>query len=456
MDDVIPAAVETDPAPQPPCAGAQGGRFEFDVFFSYTHIDNVPLIPGEEGWISNLHHALEVRLRQLIGGEVRIWRDPKMQGNDYIGDTLVDKVSRSAVMISVVSPRYIRSDWCRVEVETFARGCMHNGSGQPRNQSRIFKVVKTPVPLEQQPAELQELLGYEFFELDAATQRPREFRQDTGTNKDQRYWDKLEDLAYEVSELVIAMRSGEPAGGAAEDKPAVYLAASSSDLSDEYDLMQRELRQRGFSVLPDRPLPTVAAELEEAITGYLERSRLAVYLVGRRYGLVPEGTEHSLLELQHQLAAGDGKPGIPLVTWMPPGLEPEDRRQREFIRRLEIDDAAREGTDLLCTDLGELTQVVLNLLQPTVPDSAETEKNIAPRDVYLICAPEDFDAAAPLEDALFDAGCELLTPLIDAAGREDPEEHRSNLKDCEAATVFYANASEQWFRERLRELEQTS
>lgn len=409
-------------------------------------------MPGEEGWIGNLHHALAARLPQLIGDEVRIWRDPKLDGNDYIGDTLVDRLASTAVMIAVFSPRYVCSESCRLEIEAFKRCCAEDPSAQRRNKSRVFKVIKTPVPLEQQPPELQDLLGYEFFVLDADSQRPRELRQDVGSNKDLRYWDRLEDLAYEVAELVSELRSTNTTPAVAIDKDPVYLAATSSDLAREYDLVRRELQQRGHQVFPDRPLPTIASEVEKVVSDYLARSRLVVHLIGNRYGLIPEGTEHSLIELQNDLAAVHARTtGYQRVIWLSPDLKPEDARQRAFVHRLETDRSAQANADLLRTELGELKRVVLKYVEPAV---ATEISGAVPREVYLLYAPGDFDAAAPLEDALFDAGCELLTPLIDLEGREDLAEHQANLSDCEAILVFQADSPEQWLRERLRELDQ--
>ena len=63
--------------------------FEMDVFISYAHIDNLPLREGESGWIASFHKALEVRLAQLLGEKPRIWRDQKLQGNDFFGDEIV-------------------------------------------------------------------------------------------------------------------------------------------------------------------------------------------------------------------------------------------------------------------------------------------------------------------------------------------------------------------------------
>jgi hypothetical protein len=84
--------------------------FEDDVFISYAHVDNETLAAGQDGWVSLLHDRLRKRLRQLLGEEVKIWRDPKLQGNDEFADTLVIRVSKAGVLLSVLSPRYIKSD----------------------------------------------------------------------------------------------------------------------------------------------------------------------------------------------------------------------------------------------------------------------------------------------------------------------------------------------------------
>lgn len=41
------------------------------------------LIDLVRGWVLNLHRALEICVAQFLGKEPRIWRDPKLQENDY-------------------------------------------------------------------------------------------------------------------------------------------------------------------------------------------------------------------------------------------------------------------------------------------------------------------------------------------------------------------------------------
>ena len=64
-------------------------------------------------------------------------------------------------------------------------------------------------------------------------------------------------------------------------------------------LSRRDLLRSGCQVLPDRPLPLVAADLEDQVREYLGSAQLSVHLVGRSYGIVPEGARESVVQLQH-------------------------------------------------------------------------------------------------------------------------------------------------------------
>jgi len=52
--------------------------FDDDVFISYAHLDNVAMVEGEPGWITLLDRALRIRLPQLLGEELSVWRDQKL------------------------------------------------------------------------------------------------------------------------------------------------------------------------------------------------------------------------------------------------------------------------------------------------------------------------------------------------------------------------------------------
>jgi hypothetical protein len=171
---------------------------DHDVFISYAHIDNQPLIEGQAGWIATLHHALERRLEQLLGETIKIWRDPKLRGNDYFDGEIVSNVIKASVLVAVLSPRYVRSEWCSKELKKFVEEAARRGGMHIEKKSHIFKVIKTPIPLEEHPTEVQGLLGYEFFQRDPETQRLIEFNQVLGQDAPHKFLAKLEDLAFDI------------------------------------------------------------------------------------------------------------------------------------------------------------------------------------------------------------------------------------------------------------------
>ena len=88
-----------------------------DLFISYTHIDNQPLPQQEEGWLDVFHEYLKVILDTRIGRKTEIWRDDKLRKNDKFGAEIIDQFSKTALFLSVVSPRYFNSEWCFKEVD---------------------------------------------------------------------------------------------------------------------------------------------------------------------------------------------------------------------------------------------------------------------------------------------------------------------------------------------------
>src|SRR5262249_44753328 len=125
------------------CGSAKIGmhmNFDGDAFISYAHLDNIELIEGRKGWVANLHRALEVRVGQLLGKEPHIWRDPKLQGNDFFTETLIERLQRVASLITVVSPRYVKSEWTRRELAEFWKAAEQQGGIRIREKEPTFKL----------------------------------------------------------------------------------------------------------------------------------------------------------------------------------------------------------------------------------------------------------------------------------------------------------------------------
>src|ERR1051325_2917288 len=366
--------------------------FDEDIFISYAHIDNEPLAEGLEGWVETLHERLQIRLNQLTGETVSIWRDRKLQGNDIFSETLITKLAKVAILVAILSPRYIRSEWCLRELNEFCRCATLSGGLTVGDKSRIFKVVKTYIPLAEHPLQLQKLLGYEFYEYDPVRDRAKEFIPDVTNTRDIRYWERLDDLAYDIKQLIETMKEAGPvaesvaASAASATGKVIYLAETTSDLSNERALIKRELQQHGHTVLPDKELPLLAPTLKEAVREYLGRSELSIHLLGASYGVIPEDADKSLAHIQSELAE-ERDTSLRRIVWMPNGLEVRHEAQKKFISHFQFGLNGHKGTEVLQTSLEDLKQLIEERLRPQQPTTGgqAAGESAGPASVYLIC-----------------------------------------------------------------------
>lgn len=434
--------------------------FESDLFISYARLDDQALLEGQPGWVSNLHRILEVRIGQYLGEKPRIWRDPKLHGNDDLADTiLVEQIPRVAALLTVLSPRYLQSQWCTWELEEFCRASARSGGIRVGTKGRIFKIVKTPVPLERHPEPLQPFLGYEFYVSDPQTGRPRELSHVFGPETERQFLTLVDDLAWDISQLLQLLREN---GGTAQTpasppKGTVYLAETSFDLREEREAVRRDLLRNGYEVLPDRPLPLVAAELAAFVREQLARCSLSIHLVGNGYGLVPDGALRSIVALQHEAAAE--RSGLPRLIWLPPGLAPEDERQRSFVEHLRTAPAVHAESEILEISLEDLKSRIHGRLAPPEPQKEKSSVPAVQGDVvriYLICDQADREAARPLDDFLFDRGFEVLPTLFDEDEAQARRDHEESLCTCDAVLLFQGEASEMWLQRKLRELQKSA
>ena len=427
-------------------------QFEGDAFISYAHLDNLSRSEGRKGWVANLQRALQVRVAQLIGEESEIWWDPALRGHEVFSETLREKLERVCALVTIVSPRYIRSEWTQQELVWFCEAAERQGGVNVRDKSRLFKVLKTPVTLEEQPAVLQPLLGYEFYREDSTSGRFRELDEIFGPEIERDYWIKVDDLAYDIYALLKLLR--EPAASQRAEEAPVFLAETTSDLRAERDVVRRALQQQGYSVLPARAVPLSEDEAADAIREDLARCPLSVHMFGRNYGLVPEGGDTSLLELQHELAIERARQGaFSRLVWIPRGIAFEDERQQRVIERLRMDQRGRESADLLETSLEDLQTTIVRWLErrpkpATLPPSG-------PAQLYLVYDQRDAAAIAPWADFLFEH-FEVVHPSFEGDEADVRQFHEENLQNCDGVLIFYGAANGMWLRRKLAEVQKSA
>jgi hypothetical protein len=435
-----------------------------DLFISYAHIDNQPF-GDTQGWVDQLLDRLRVRLAMVLGSEPVIWWDQRLQGDQYFAGEIGDRLSETLLLAPVVTPRYVKSEWCRGELNEFCQRAQLNP--QMGNHSLIFKIVKTPVSDEQMPNELRPLLGYVFYDFDEKN-RPREFRSEIAPNKDQRYWDKLEDLVWDIRNAIEQLRpqpnavlDGSPASFAAMPlEKKVYLAETIPELNVERDRIKRELQQHGYYVLPDGPLPSNRRDLEDAVREYLARCVLSIHILGASFEEpVATGDSHGnsalpVVPLQVKLAGERVNSGerFSCLLWLPPDLQIEDPRQQHFID--ELQDEIGAGTELLQTSLEDLKlRINEKLTQESQVFRKAPEASAQRSSVYLIYDNRDANDTKPIEDFIYNQGFEVIPPIFEGDGAEVAQYHRESLLNCDGALIYYGSANQMWLRSKIWDLQ---
>lgn len=426
--------------------------FDADVFISYTHVDNLPFGPKNDHWVTLLDQHLSYRLKQLVGKHASVWRDPKIQGNDVFSETVSELLKRVRALVAVASPGYLQSDWCRRELAEFVRSAVSGIGVQTGTKSRIFKVVKTPVPLDDLPPTLEAVLGYEFYEETEGDHFSEYLLSDE--SKHYKFYTKADLLAQDIAKLLAAL--DEDTTVLAPTAPlngqrTVYLALATSDVTESRDGLKRELERRGHRVVPDRILPAVAEDLVAAINDELSEADLAVHLLGARYGIRPEGEERSIPSLQLDLAGEfASRRDLDQLIWTPEHPGSVEAAQAALIDRIATANG-ETAAELFRGPLETFKAYVLERLAESPTPAAPSTPTDAKR-VYLVYVPEDREPAAWLQKQLEELGYAVMLPLSEGSEAEVREVHEQSMVHSHAVLIYHGRSTEYWVRMKLFDL----
>lgn len=432
-------------------------EFETHLFISYAHIDNQPLTADQQGWVSRFHTSLDAMLSMRLGRAARIWRDRKLSGNDVFSEEIASQFPKTALLVSILSPRYVASDWCARELRKFCEAARESGGVVVENKSRVIKVIKTPVASEAAlPAILKDVLGYPFYIFDEQ-ETPLELDPAYGPDMAQRYHLKVAKLAWDIAQQMKTLDAGRSdtqiQAVQVSLKPTVYLAECSWDQRHVREAIEAELRLQGYPVLPDRQLARDEASYVAEARRLLEQSKLSIHLVGASYGAVPDGpTQKSVVVLQNDLAVARSKAaGLRRIIWLPEQAESRHPEQQAFVEALHTSVEAQCGADLLIGDVETLKGAVhsaleaLNTPAPVAPAAATSSSGQAAL-IYLLCDQRDREATRPLRRFLKGQGFEVHIPVFEGDAATVRRSNQELLTQCDAVIVFYGAGDESWKR----------
>ncbi len=449
--------------------------FEKHLFISYAHLDNQPLTEQQQGWVTKLHASLSAMLSMRLGRKAEIWRDVKLAGNDIFADEIVDQFPKTALLVSVVTPRYVESEWCTREAREFAKKAEANGGLLVDNKARILKVIKMPADREDPlPDVMRMSLGYPFYVLDEQ-QTPLELDSVYGPEYAEKYNLKVAKLAFDIAQLIKQIEKQQVTANPADvtcraSKLTVYLAECSYDRREAREALQAELQLHGYGVLPETKLPIEEDAYVSEVGKLLERCRLSIHLVGAKYGVVPDGpSDKSVVVLQNELAIARCRQApLARIIWLPEGTTSPLPQQQQFIDGLSKDAGQQLGADLITGDIESLKSVMHSVLKKIEAAAAAERAPAAKvaaaaasaggsaagqpaaeagrRLVYIVCDERDRKATIPLRKLLKQSDIDSQIPVFEGDAAGVRQAHQEMLGQCDGLMVFYGAGDDGWKR----------
>lgn len=235
------------------------------------------------------------------------------------------------------------------------------------NGNEIFIVIKSPKFSPIIPVYLRKYAQYNFFEINIRTNEAIEYAPLQKGEKENKFWSKLTDLAYD-SMLHFDNLNGTLSAA----KVNVYLAEVSKDQINHREILKREFQLSGYNVLPIKPLPGSLKEYRDAASEIIKTADFSIHIMGEIYGDSPSGSDYSFVEIQNKLVTEllSQEPGLRKnfyrFVWLPPSLEPYDEKQIQYLKRLkrELNDN-RSGEIIQCSieEFKEIIAHKVNSLQ---------------------------------------------------------------------------------------------
>ncbi len=141
--------------------------FEPDIFVSYSHGDphggRAPLREWTQALIRRLGdrlHALETEFDDL-----HLWMDPEIDPTAFLSDDLKATAGGCGILMIVMSKRYLKSSWCKDELEWFKQQ-VHDRAGAG---GRVFVLRAQETDTTEWPDFLRDgrgyaMMGFSFYD----------------------------------------------------------------------------------------------------------------------------------------------------------------------------------------------------------------------------------------------------------------------------------------------------
>lgn len=420
--------------------------FEIDVLITFAERDNEVAQKSQQGWVTQFKKFLELMLLQVLGSK------PNIVLKSEFDSATSPSLKNAAILVPVLTKEFVQSGRCLDNLEAF-----HKASADSKI-NRVFKVLKAPLTIQEQPPRLRDLIGYEMYQLDTETGIMKEYTDMFSQEAEKQYWMKLVDLAYDIHEALMILKEGELKSEVKNiyRRKSIYLAETGHDISVQRNIIKRELQRHGYIVLPKNTLPTNVEEVERIVRKDLEECSMSIHLVGSAYGEIPEGADRSIVDIQNKLAAEvslnkrRNKQEFSRLIWIAQNLKNASDRQKSFIETLKRDTEAQEGAEILQNPLEDFKNIVREELLES--SERKTFEDTTSKFIYLVHDKIDDSEVRPFKEIIEKSGFKVLQPAFEGELLDVRKQHIDNLRNFDGAIIFKGKVNDQWVRMKVLDL----
>jgi hypothetical protein len=420
--------------------------FEIDVLITFAEKDNEAAQKSEQGWVSQFKKFLELMLLQVLGSK------PNIVLKSEFDTATAPALNNAAILVAVLTKDFVESGRCLDNVETFYKATSTS------KINRVFKVMKAPLTVQEQPPRLRDLIGYDMYQLDTETGIEKEYSDFFSQEAEKQYWMKLVDLAYDIHDALMILNEGDIKSEVKNiyKRKSIYLAETGHDLSVQRNIIKRELQRHGYIVLPKNTLPTQINDVEREVKRDLDECSLSIHLIGSAYGEIPEGAERSIVDIQNKLAAEAAlakkqtRQEFSRLIWISQNLKNASDKQKSFIDTIKRDTEAQEGAEILQNPLEDFK----NIMREELLESQERKSvdESGGKFIYLVHDKIDDSAVRPFREVIEKSGFKVLIPAFEGELLEVRKQHIENLRNFDGAIIFKGKVNDQWVRMKVLDL----
>lgn len=426
--------------------------FKYDLHLFYDPHDNTPIGDEEMGWAENFMRFLRIMLRQFLGREPVFYE----HNPDEAGNPDLEEVK---AVIFIISPESIHSPDLQSLISGYKDVCDHQPETGVAFAGRIFKIVKLPVPLSDQPDEIRALLPFDLYDYDPASGKTREIINFFSQEAEMNYWMKLVDLAFDIHEVLSRIDDHIKTDLTESFKRSVFLAETGPELIVQRNMIKRELLRQGYQVHPDKNLPDDPESLSAEVQEILGNCNYSIHLMGDH---VVAGSGITIAEIQNSAVSTyikahreEKAEGFSRLIWLSPNFKVKDERQQTFLETMRRDLEEVGHTEIFQSPFEDFKFVLKNsLIDMSELDIRVSDQNpdATGRNIYLIYDKTDRERASALSDYIKQRGFTVLEPSFEGDLMDIRQLHIQNLIDFDGVIIFAGNVNSFWVKMKLLDI----